>query len=61
MKRIQKLLRVTTPLVLALGIGMLAPAGAAEPPIKVGVIFPLSGGAGPQASTSPRPSRPWPR
>ncbi len=48
MKRIQKLLRVTTPLVLALGIGMLAPAGAAEPPIKVGVIFPLSGGAGPQ-------------
>ncbi len=48
MKRIQKLLRVATPLALTMALGLLAPAGAAEPPIKVGVIFPQSGGAGPQ-------------
>lgn len=41
MKRLRTLLTS-----LALGLGLAAPAAAQ--PIKVGVIFPLSGGAGPQ-------------
>lgn len=48
MKRIQQLLRMASPLALAASMALCAPVGAAPAPIKVGVIFPLSGGAGPQ-------------
>jgi len=48
MKRIQKFFSLTGPLAAALLTAFAAPASRAESPVKVGVIFPLSGGAGPQ-------------
>ena len=43
----------TITLALALIAGLAAPAWAQQPPIKVGTIFPLSGGAGPKSPDAP--------